>query len=93
MIRSIILVIFVAISAVALAQGGPGSIGGRVSDSQQLALSRAVIELEDSGGLISSKKLLLTKLAITRSSQFPLPPTLSASLPLDLSLAKKVLSR
>jgi len=63
-----------------------------VSDSQQLALSRAVIELEDSGGHISSKKLLLTKLAITRSSQFPLPPTLSASVPMGLSLAKKVLS-
>ncbi len=78
MIRSLIRVIFVAIPAVALAQGGPSSVGGRVSDSQQLALSRAVIELEDSGGLISSKKLLLTKLAITRSSQFPLPPTLSS---------------
>jgi len=63
-----------------------------VSDSQQLALSRAVIELEDSGGHII-QKVLLTKLAITRSSQFPLPPTLSASVPLDLSLAKKVLSR
>ena len=55
MIRSLILVIFVAIPAVALAQGGPGSIGGRVSDSQQLALSRAVIELEDSEGHIVQK--------------------------------------
>ncbi len=55
MIRFLIRVIFVAIPAVALAQGGPGSIGGRVSDSQQLALSRAVIELEDSEGHIVQK--------------------------------------
>jgi len=55
MICSLIRVIFVAIPAVALAQGGPGSVGGRVSDSQQLALSRAVIELEDSGGHIVQK--------------------------------------
>jgi len=55
MICSLIRVIFVAIPAVALAQGGPGSIGGRVSDSQQLALSRAVIEVEDSGGHIVQK--------------------------------------
>jgi hypothetical protein len=55
MICSLIRVIFVAIPAVALAQGGPGPVGGRVSDSQQLALSRAVIELEDSGGHIVQK--------------------------------------
>src|SRR5216684_7171595 len=55
MIRFLIRVIFVAIPAVALAQGGPGSIAGRVSDSQQLALSRAVIELEDSEGHIVQK--------------------------------------
>ena len=34
----------------ALAQGVPGSVEGRVSDSQQLALSQAVVELEDSQG-------------------------------------------
>ena len=55
MICSLIRVIFVATPAVALAQGGPGSVGGRVSDSQQLALSRAVIELEDSEGHVVQK--------------------------------------
>jgi iron complex outermembrane receptor protein len=55
MIRFFLCVAFVTGSTVALAQGVPGSIEGRVSDTQQLALSHAVVELEDAQGQVVQK--------------------------------------
>src|SRR5258708_5477623 len=55
MVRSLGWAILVAMPAVALAGGELGSIEGRVSDSQHLALPGAVVELQDIEGHIVQK--------------------------------------
>jgi protocatechuate 3,4-dioxygenase beta subunit len=55
MTRSLFFALFVAASIAAMAQGVPGAIEGRVSDTQQLALPQATVELEDAQGRVVQK--------------------------------------